>query len=104
MTSSSGSGAERRAHVRLPLTREVDVSWGGETRRVRLEDVSLSGAGMRLSNPPPVGTRIVVGKAGQEARAEVVRVVGDLVGLRFESDEAALGYVMSTVLAKPRDD
>jgi hypothetical protein len=90
--------------VRLPLAREVEVSWAGESRRVSLEDVSLSGARMRLANPPPVGTRVVVGGAGQRANAEVVRVVGDMAGLRFESDEAALGYVMATVLAKPKDD
>lgn len=96
-------GRERRRHTRLPLERPVEVAWGDERRQVVLEDVSLSGAKMRLAHPPAVGTRLTIGSGDRRIAASVARISGDSVGIRFDDEDAALGYVISTVIATPKD-
>jgi len=94
---------ERRRHMRLPVERPVEIAWGGEKREVVLEDVSFSGAKVRLPRPPAVGTRLSITSGGKAIEATVARVSGLSVGIRFDHEDAAFEYVMGVVLKPPQD-
>lgn len=100
---SQADGREKRGHVRLPVERPIEIAWGSERLEVVLEDVSLSGAKVRLPRPPAIGTKLTIGSGGRAIQATVARVTGLSVGIHFDDEDAALAYVMSTVLKAPQD-
>jgi hypothetical protein len=87
--------AERRKDPRTPYISRAEVSWNNGNEEVRIsgmiEDKSVSGLGIQVGKPIPVGTSITV-RFGDRMAAGVVRRcvklgVGVLIGMSFEADQ-----------------
>lgn len=91
--------SDRRAFVRLPIGRATRLVWGDRDEPVEVEDVSMSGAKLRLDNPPSVGLSVALCHGDDRVTAEVVRAFGGSVALRFSADEESATYLLRLVAA-----
>lgn len=81
--------AERRRYARVPLPVPVVCRWGGKTVTGQGVNLSTTGMLMALSPPPEVKARLEVEfslprrDATMKLAGDVVRVIGNQVGLQF---------------------
>lgn len=81
------NGAEHRAAHRHPLIWSADLHHDYQTSRVRIRNISGTGAMIECEDTVRVGTEPMI-QLGEELMlpATVVWAVGDQVGLRFQSE------------------
>ena len=84
---------ERRAHSRVPLRAPVMIDSQSDYQAGACHDVSAGGISFTVPSPPEAGARLEVyfelpTGVAVEATAEVVRIEGNLVALRFLDLEA----------------
>jgi hypothetical protein len=75
------SGADQRRHDRIPVEERTQfvVLDSGETLACQVVDVSISGASLNMTERPPVGTKLMLGRL----RGRVVRHHEQGIGVQF---------------------
>jgi len=84
---ASNDGSDQRIATRHPLIWSAEVQTRSGTFRVRLRNVSATGALIQCSSPLPLGREVILdlGKGGS-VDATVSWVVGDHAGLSFDGE------------------
>ncbi len=90
MTSQSNplrvgaAGQERRRHKRYEVEWNVNIEFDGEIYHVTVSDVSVSGALVLASSPPPIGEYLKLELPGYGwIGARIVHASDDFCGIEF---------------------
>jgi len=95
-TATQGTGAERRRHTRLDVTRAIMVSPNGHPNDTFIYDISESGARIGLPDNFEHGYGALVRLYIPKARgpmvlfAEIKRMAFDHIGVQFAENQEAL--------------
>jgi hypothetical protein len=107
--SASTTASERRAHSRVSVKVNAELRAGDKSLSAECISMSLGGAALQSERPPVnigsiVKVKVKLGDRDVEARAQVVRVQGGTVGLRFlELDQGSLLAILQAVSKNPRE-
>jgi len=102
----AAKGRERRVNVRVPLVQVVQLQHPAGPQLASARDLSMSGIGVLVDEPPSRGTLVNVAlDLGPEGRLDVLSVVvrvGPTVGLRFTDLTPSESLTLQHFLARRR--
>jgi PilZ domain len=99
LKEAAAASGERRNHRRVPLKQPATLYVGGAATRCECLSLSIGGAAVKGSGAMPgaeVRVVIPVGSSKIDVQAEVVRIDGGVLGLRFlKLDKSSLKALLS---------